>query len=173
MIDFKDIIAKKISVAIGIEKLEDISVEDIYKYIEIPPNEEMGDYAFPCFKLAKVLKKAPPSIAIDIKENLEIDEYIEEINIVGGYINFYINKIMLIKTVLNELAIKGEKFGASNLGDGKNIIVEYSSPNIAKPFHIGHLRNTVIGNALYKIYKYLGFNVTGINHLGDYRNSIW
>lgn len=173
MIDYKEIIAKNISNAIEIEKLEGVLEEDIYKYIEIPPNDEMGDYAFPCFKLAKVLKKSPLAIANDIKEKLDFDENIEKIEAIGGYLNFYINKLILTKQVLNDIASKGEKYGASTLGNGKNIIVEYSSPNIAKPFHIGHLRNTVIGNALYKIYNFLGYNVTGINHLGDYRNTIW
>ena len=173
MIDYKEIIAENISNAIEIEKLEGVLEEDIYKYIEIPPNDEMGDYAFPCFKLAKVLKKSPLAIANDIKEKLDFDENIEKIEAIGGYLNFYINKLILTKQVLNDIASKGEKYGASTLGNGKNIIVEYSSPNIAKPFHIGHLRNTVIGNALYKIYNFLGYNVTGINHLGDYRNTIW
>ena len=129
----------------------------------------MGDYAFPCFKLAKELKKAPPAIANDIKEKLEIEEkYIKKVEIVGGYLNFYINNNILVEEVLKEFEIKKENYGTSKVGEGKNIVIDYSSPNIAKPFHIGHLRSTVIGGALYNIYKYLGYNVTGINHLGDY-----
>ena len=162
MIDFKQIIAEKIS------KASEISENEIYSYIEIPPNSEMGDYAFPCFKLAKALKKAPPVIAGEFKEKIELDENIEKVEIAGGYLNFYINKLKLAETVLTEIDEKGEKYGATNIGKDQNIIVEFSSPNIAKPFHIGHLRNTVIGNALYNIYKFLGYNVTGINHLGDY-----
>ena len=162
MIDFKQIIAEKIS------KASEISENEIYSYIEIPPNSEMGDYAFPCFKLAKALKKAPPVIAGELKEKIELDENIEKVEIAGGYLNFYINKLKLAETVLTEIDEKGEKYGATNIGKDQNIIVEFSSPNIAKPFHIGHLRNTVIGNALYNIYKFLGYNVTGINHLGDY-----
>lgn len=162
MIDFKQIIAEKIS------KASEISENEIYSYIEIPPNSEMGDYAFPCFKLAKALKKAPPVIAGELKEKIELDENIEKVEIAGGYLNFYINKLKLAETVLTEIDEKGEKYGKANIGKGQNIIVEFSSPNIAKPFHIGHLRNTVIGNALYNIYKFLGYNVTGINHLGDY-----
>lgn len=165
MIDFKKIIAEKIYSAIN---LDDIKEEDIYKYIEIPPNKDMGDYAFPCFNLAKTLRKAPPVIANDIKEKLVLDENIDNVQVVGGYLNFYINKLKISEIVLNEINDKGVNFGSSSLGQGKNIIVEYSSPNIAKPFHIGHLRNTVIGSALYNIYKFLGYNVTGINHLGDY-----
>ena len=178
MIDFKQIIADKIYEAIKKEynenneiDIDSIDANEIYKFIEVPPNKEMGDYAFPCFKLAKLLRKAPPVIANEIKEKIEVnedDEFIEKCEIAGGYLNFYINKIKLTETVLKEISDKSENYGSSNIGKNKNIIVEYSSPNIAKPFHIGHLRNTVIGNALYKIYKYLGYNVTGINHLGDY-----
>ena len=162
MIDFKQIIAEKIS------KASEISENEIYSYIEIPPNSEMGDYAFPCFKLAKSLKKAPPVIAGELKEKIELDGNIEKVEMAGGYLNFYINKLKLAETVLTEIYEKGEKYGATNIGKDQNVIVEFSSPNIAKPFHIGHLRNTVIGNALYNIYKFLGYNVTGINHLGDY-----
>lgn len=165
MINFKEIIANKISKVTKIEKTE------LEKYIETPKDTKNGDYSFPCFILAKKLKKAPPIIANEIKENIEKedieDKNIEKIEVVGGYLNFFINKEFLIKEVLEEVS-NTEEYGKSEIGQGKNIIVEYSSPNIAKPFHIGHLRTTLIGNALYKIYKYLGYNVTGINHLGDY-----
>ena len=163
MIDFKEEIAKKIAEVVQLDKNE------LMQYIEIPPNAELGDYAFPCFKLAKTLRKAPPMIATEIKENIAIDgKIIEKIDVVGGYLNIYINKETLIKTTLGEVASKKEEYGSSNLGDGKNVVIEYSSPNIAKPFHIGHLRTTVIGGALYKIYKCLGYNVIGINYLGDW-----
>ena len=162
MVNFKELIAEKIAAVTEIEK------EEILGYIEIPPNDEMGDFAFPCFKLAKVLRKAPNMIAEDLKSKIEIDKNIVKIEIVGGYLNFYINKLLLAETVLNEINNKKDDFGKTEYGKGKNIIVEYSSPNIAKPFHIGHLRNTVIGSALYNIYKFLEFNTTGINHLGDY-----
>lgn len=162
MIQFKKEIAKEISKATEIEQNE------IEGYIEIPKDQNNGDYAFPCFRLAKTLKKAPQAIAEEIKEKIEIDNnVIERIEVLGGYINFYINKKLLAKEVLEEIANKKE-YGKSEIGKGKNIIVEYSSPNIAKPFHIGHLRTTLIGNSLYRIYKYLGYNTTGINHLGDY-----
>ena len=163
MVEIKEIIAQEISKATDIEK------EEIKKYIEIPANEENGDYAFPCFKLAKTLKKAPQIIATEIKEKIEIDSnWIQKIEVVGGYINFYINTNTLAKEVLTEIENKKEEYGSSEKGKGKNIIVEYSSPNIAKEFHIGHLRTTVIGAAFYNIYKYLGYNTIGINHLGDY-----
>ena len=162
MIDFKKKIAEKISKTVNIEK------EEIETYIEKPIDNKNGDYAFPCFRLAKELKKAPPIIANEIKEKIELDtSIIEDVQVVGGYLNFYINKETITKEVLKEIS-KTEKYGKTNIGNGKNIVVDYSSPNIAKPFHIGHLRSTVIGGALYNIYKYLGYNVTGVNHLGDY-----
>ena len=162
MIDFKSIIAKAIAKVVDIDEVE------IKKSIEKPKGTENGDYAFPCFRLAKELHKAPPMIANDIKENIQVEgNQITKIEVAGGYLNFFINKEILVKEVLNEMATNDE-YGKSEVGNGKNIVIDYSAPNIAKPFHIGHLRSTVIGAALYKIYKYLGYNVTGINHLGDY-----
>ena len=162
MIDFKQEIAKKVAKATNLEENE------LKKYIEIPKDNANGDYAFPCFRLAKELKKAPPVIANEIKEKIEIDEKtIEKVEIAGGYLNFYINKELMTKEVLSEMS-HNENYGKSKIGKGRNIVIDYSAPNIAKPFHIGHLRSTVIGGALYKIYKYLGYNVTGVNHLGDY-----
>ena len=163
MIDFKTEIARAISKVINIDE------KQLKTYIEIPPNSELGDYAFPCFKLAKDLHKAPPAIAEDIKENIQLDEsIIEKIEIVGGYLNIYINKESLVQSVLKEIYNKKEKYGSSNIGEGKNVIIDYSAPNIAKPFHIGHLRSTVIGGALYKIYNFLGYHSVGINYLGDW-----
>jgi len=163
MINFKTEIAKAIS------KITEIEVKELESYIEIPPNSDLGDYAFPCFKLAKALRKAPPMIAHEIKEKIDLDEnLIEKIDIVGGYLNIYINKETLVSNVLKEVAAKQENYGSSNLGQGKNVVIDYSAPNIAKPFHIGHLRSTVIGGALYKIYNFLGYNSVGINYLGDW-----
>ena len=162
MINFKKIIAEAISKIINKDAIE------LETYVEVPKESNNGDYAFPCFRLAKDLKKAPPIIADDIKAKIEIDEkQISNIEVVGGYLNFFVNKEAIATEVLNEVA-QAEEFGKSTIGTGKNIVIDYSSPNIAKPFHIGHLRSTVIGGALYKIYKHLGYNVTGINHLGDY-----
>ncbi len=162
MVDFKRIVAEKIA------KAAELDVEEIYSYIEIPPNQEMGDYAFPCFKLAKTLRKAPPVIATELKEKIEEDNNIKSVDIAGGYLNFYINKLELVKNVLEEINLKQETYGSNESGKDKTIVIDYSSPNIAKPFHIGHLRNTVIGSALYKTYKYLGYNTISVNHLGDY-----
>ena len=159
--DFKQIIAKQIS------KTIDINEEELESYIETPKDSKNGDYAFPCFRLAKELRKAPPAIANEIKEKIEEVEEIEKIEVAGGYLNFFISKTILAKEVLEEIS-KAEQYGKSEIGKEKNIVIDYSAPNIAKPFHIGHLRSTVIGGALYNIYKYLGYNVTGVNHLGDY-----
>ena len=105
---------------------------------------------------------------MDIKEKIECDNsVITKIDVIGGYLNFYINKELIAKEVLKEIA-QNERYGSSQIGNGKNIVIDYSAPNIAKPFHIGHLRSTVIGNSLYKTYKFLGYNCIGINHLGDY-----
>lgn len=165
MKNFKQIIAKQISDIIKIDEKE------LEQYIETPKDTKNGDYSFPCFKLAKELKKAPQIIATEIKEKLEAEtskeETIDKIDVAGAYINFYINKKELAEEVLKEIE-NTEQYGKSEIGKGKNIIVEYSAPNIAKPFHIGHLRTTLIGNSLYRVYKYLGYNTTGINHLGDY-----
>ena len=160
MIDLKEEIAEKIS--------KIINVKIAREYIETPPDSNMGDYAFPCFRLAKDLKKSPQLIAEEIKNKIETDNIIEKIETASGYLNFYINKLELSKIVLNEIASKKEQYGSSLIGNGKNVVIDYSAPNIAKPFHIGHLRSTVIGGALYRIYKFLGYNSIGINHLGDY-----
>ena len=161
MTNFKQIIAKQIS------EITNIDIKTLESYIEIPKDTKNGDYAFPCFRLAKELKKAPPIIAQEIKDKIELTKDIEKVEVVGGYLNFYINKQELAEEVLKEIASE-KQYGKSEVGKGKNIVIDYSCPNIAKTFHIGHLRSTVIGGALYNIYKYLGYNVTGINHLGDY-----
>ena len=162
MINLKEEIAKKIS------EIIEMNAKDLEEYIEIPKDSEMGDYAFPCFRLAKELKKAPPLIANEIKEKIQLDENIEKIETVGGYLNFYINPLVLIKNVLAEIDEKKQDYGKVDIGKGRNVIIDYYSPNIAKPFHIGHLRSTVIGGALYKIYNFLGYNSVGINFLGDW-----
>ncbi len=164
--NYKNEIAKRINAITNVE------VSSLEEYIEIPPNTELGDFAFPCFKLAKELRKAPPAIATELKEQLTEDEVISKIDVVGGYLNFFINKSAFAKNVVTEVLVKGDDFGKSDIGAGKNIVIDYSSPNIAKPFHIGHLRTTVIGGALYNMYKAVGYNVIGINHLGDWGMGI-
>ena len=162
MLDFKKEIANSIAKAVELDS------EELYSFIEVPKDSVNGDYAFPCFKLAKELRKSPMAIAEEIKEKIQLNnDVIEKVDVVSGYLNFFINKNKLAEEVVNELKNNVE-YGKSNIGNGKNIVIDYSAPNIAKPFHIGHLRSTVIGGALYKIYKYLGYNTIGVNHLGDY-----
>ncbi len=159
--DYKKYIAERI-------KLDGVEEDEIYSSIALPPNSEMGDYALPCFKFAKVLRKSPAIIAEDLKSAYITDDVISEVSAINGYLNFKVNKIGLTKAVLNDIITEGAKYGSSVVGSGKTICIDYSSVNIAKPFHIGHLSTTVIGGALYKLYKFLGYNVVGINHLGDY-----
>ena len=128
----------------------------------------MGDYAFPCFRLAKALRKAPQMIAADIAGRISGNEAFEKVENVNAYVNFFINRAFFAGQVIDEVNEKGDAYGRSDIGKGRKVIVEYSSPNIAKPFHIGHIRSTVIGNAIYKLYDAVGFDVTRINHLGDY-----
>lgn len=159
--DYKQYIAERLNVA-------GVSAEEIYTAIALPPNSEMGDYALPCFKFAKVLRKSPVAIAEDLKNSFVCDGVISEVSAVNGYLNFKINKIGLAAATLKNVLSAGENYGSAQIGKGKTICIDYSSVNVAKPFHIGHLSTTVIGGALYKIFKYLGYNVVGINHLGDY-----
>lgn len=163
MIDFKQTIAELLSAHI-----EDMSTEEIYDTLEYPKHEDMGDYAFPCFKLAKVFRKAPNMISADLVESIGNHDFFENIEAVAAYINFKIDKAVFAKSVLETVAEEGDAFGATNIGDNKNLIVEFSSVNIAKAFHMGHIRSTMIGNALYKIFDFLGYNAISINHLGDY-----
>lgn len=163
MQDFKIAIANCLK-----EKIEDLTLEEIVALIEVPPNKEMGDFAFPCFKLAKVFRKAPNMIAADLAENIEAKGAISKVMPLGGYVNFFVNKSQLAETVINDVLTKKEKYGHTDLGQDKAVVIDFSSPNIAKPFHIGHIRTTVIGNALYKIYDSQGYNVVRVNHLGDY-----
>ena len=162
MINFKEKIAEKLGEIVEIDKKELLS------YIEVPKDNKNGDYSFPCFRLAKELKKAPQIIADEIKEKIDLEGTgIEKVEVIGGFLNFFVNKNEIAKEVLNEI-VNREEYGRAKIGEGRNIVIDYSAPNIAKPFHIGHLRSTVIGGALSNIYKFLGYNVTGINHLGDY-----
>lgn len=153
------------------DKLAELTVLDrtiIEKALETPPDEKLGDLAFPCFPLAKTMRKAPPLIAQELSEKLSSDELIERVDAVGGYLNFFYNRGAYINDTITAARKAGEDWGKSNLGDGKTVLVEYSSPNIAKPFHIGHLFSTAVGNSLARIYKFLGYNVESLNHLGDW-----
>ena len=159
--DYKKYIAQKI-------KVDGVSEEEVASAITLPPDFSMGDYALPCFRFAKVLRKSPVQIAETLAKTIDADDVICEITPVNGYLNFKINKVGLARETLEEIARKGEKYGSSDVGAGKVVCIDYSSVNIAKPFHIGHLSTTVLGSALYKIYNFLGYKAVGINHLGDY-----
>ncbi|MDU1213389.1 arginine--tRNA ligase [Finegoldia magna] len=161
MINFKDELKK---IILGFDT--GLTEEEISDLIEIPPNSDMGDYAFPVFKLAKTFRKAPNLIAEELAQKAFENEYIKKIANVGPYVNFFVNNSKLVESVLTE-AVKDD-FGSSHIGVGKNVVFDFSSTNIAKPFHIGHLRSTVIGNAIRNIMKYQGFNTTGVNYIGDY-----
>ncbi|WP_066645612.1 arginine--tRNA ligase [Christensenella timonensis] len=160
--DLKTALAEKIANAAGMQG------DQVLEMLETPPDPKMGDAALPCFKLAKVLKKAPPAIAQEIAENIEKPDFVSEIQVAGGYLNFFYDRTYYAQSVLSEVSAAGENWGRSDIGDNKTIVIDYSSVNIAKPFHIGHLSSTAIGSALYKINKYLGYNVVGVNHLGDW-----
>ena len=162
MLDFKEKISEEIS------KITKIDKNELYEYIEMPSDNKMGDYAFPCFRLAKKMKKSPQIIANELKDGISLGNEFEKVEVINGYINFFVNNKKLVENVLEEVEEKRENYGSSEIGEGKNIVIDYSSPNIAKPFHIGHLRTTILGNSLYKMYKFLNYNCVGINHLGDW-----
>ncbi|WP_138159790.1 arginine--tRNA ligase [Peptoniphilus catoniae] len=166
MVNFKDEIVKILDEKLN-EESQVVSIEEIANSIEVPPNYEMGDFAFPVFFLAKIYRKNPAVIAKEIAESIK-SEYFEKIESKSAYINFFINKNKLSETILNEIKERKEDYGKPGIGAGKNVVVEYSSPNIAKPFHIGHIRSTVIGDSIKRIYDFLGYNTISYNHLGDY-----
>lgn len=142
-----------------------IDINDII--IEYPSNPEMADYAVPCFGYAKILKKSPFEVATSIKETLNNDWY-ERVDVVGGYLNVFINKKKLLNHIINEIKNKGNSYGSNTDGENKTVVLDYSAPNIAKPFGVGHLRSTVIGNALKNLFQKNGYKTVSINHLGDY-----
>lgn len=159
--NFKEHVIEKI---VG---LTDLEREVVEKSLETPPEEKMGDLAFPCFPLARVMRKAPPLIAKDLAEKLGNDEFIERAEAAGGYLNIFFNRAAFEAQTINAVNAS-DKWGSSDEGKGKVVLVEYSSPNIAKPFHIGHLFSTAVGNSLARIYKHLGYEVQSLNHLGDW-----
>lgn len=159
--DYKKLIGEKISKVTGIEG------EKIERLIEIPPKAEMGDYAFPCFILAKELKKAPNVIANEIKEKIDGEEF-EEVKVLGPYLNFFLKKGAFVKGIVEEVMGKGDDYGKSYSGNKRTILIDYSSPNVAKPFSVALMFTTALGNSLYRLHKFEDYNTIGINHLGDY-----
>lgn len=158
----------KLEIAYLLQQVTGVPQQEIVNAIETPPNKDMGDFAYPCFKLAKQFKKAPALIAQELSEKIVKPDFIQEIKIQNAYINFFVSKEVYVKEVLEKVLCENEKYGDSSVGKGKTIVIDYSSPNIAKPFHVGHLRSTVIGNALYQIFETLGYHCEGVNHLGDW-----
>ncbi|MGI6569782.1 MAG: arginine--tRNA ligase [Caldicoprobacterales bacterium] len=145
-----------------------LETRQIYDMLEIPPNPDMGDLALPCFKLSKTLRKSPVQIAQELASAIPQNEHVNKVESLSGYLNFFLNRDKFTGSILTYILKAGASFGASDLGKGKNIVIDYSSPNIAKPFHVGHLRSTSIGNSLYRIFEFMGYNCIGINYLGDW-----
>jgi len=148
--------------------IEPLDSQQIFDILELPPNPEMGDLALPCFKLSKIMRRSPVQIAQELAEKLQVSEYIDKVEAVSGYLNIFFNKSAFIKEVLESAIKEKDKYGSQDVGKGKTVVIDYSAPNIAKPFHVGHLRSTVIGNSLYKIFEFMGYNCVGVNHLGDW-----
>lgn len=159
--DYKKLVAERIKAHV------DLELEVIEKLIEIPPRSEMGDFAFPCFQLSKVMRKAPNMIATELAAQMDKEGF-EKIENLGPYLNFFVNKVAFSKNIIEKILLEKDNYGASNDGAGENVVVEYSSPNIAKPFHVGHLFTTAIGHSLYKMLSFEGYNPIRINHLGDW-----
>ncbi len=159
--DYKTHIAQKL-------KIDGVSTEEIAGFITATPSQDMGDYALPCFRFAKTMRKAPVIIAEQLASEFETDDVITEVKAVNGYLNFTVNRRGFCERTVKQILNEGARFGASDQGNGKTVCIDYSSINIAKPFHIGHLSTTVLGSSLYKIYNFLGYKAVGINHLGDY-----
>lgn len=155
-------------IAAALAAATNLPAGELSAMLETPPNPEMGDYALPCFKLAKAMRKAPPAIAEMLKNESAFPEFVARVEVVGGYLNFFIDRAVFVREALVPVLSLGAAFGSSDEGAGRAVCIDYSSINIAKPFHIGHLSSTVIGHALYNIFNFLGYKAVGINHLGDW-----
>ena len=161
--DFRKTVATKVSEATGLD------FETVNRLIEIPPQEDMGDFAFPCFTLAKTMHKAPNMIASDLSADERVkDSCFSRVEAKGPYLNFFVDRGEYARAILSEVMKNGTDYGSSEEGAGKTVVVEYSSPNIAKPFHVGHAFTTILGHSLARIYEKLGYSVVRMNHLGDY-----
>lgn len=151
-----------------LQKEIDLPETELDRLIEIPSDSTLGDFALPCFAFAKTLRKAPQMISQELQSKLDVEPYFEKVEAVGPYLNFFISKDSLLQSLKEKVEIEKEEFGKSDIGQNRNVVIDYSSTNIAKPFHIGHIRSTLIGNAIYRIANRLGYNAVGVNHLGDY-----
>ncbi len=163
MLDYRRALAELLAQTIGSD------ADALYPLLEVPPQSDLGDYAFPCFKLAKTMRKAPAQIATEIAGKLsDKPPYLERIEVAGPYLNFFLDTSIYTADVLRTLLLSEGDFAKKNLGRGETVIVEYSSPNIAKPFHVGHAFTTILGESIKRIYAHLGYKSLGFNHLGDY-----
>jgi len=145
-----------------------LDADEFQRALEVPPSVQLGDYAFPCFPLAKILRKAPQAIAAELAAAFQPTPLVKEARASGPYVNFFVDRVAYSHAGLGTIIEQDTRYGRSAEGEGKTVVIDYSSPNIAKPFGVGHLRSTVIGNALYRIYDHLGYRVMRINHLGDW-----
>ncbi len=144
-----------------------LSADEIFAMLEYPPDSSMGDIALPCFRLSRTLRKAPPMIAAALAENVSCEEF-SSVRADGGYLNFKISPTAFAKRVANDIFMSGDRYGSPACGEGKTVVLDYSSPNVAKPFHIGHLGTTVIGHSLKLLHEFAGYKCIGINYLGDW-----
>ena len=169
MLNFKSTLSQALSCAISkISPETELTGSELAAMLEYPPSKDMGDLAFPCFKLSKALRKAPPVIASLISEAMDKVSFLSKTEVVGGYLNFFIDDAYFTDGILDKVISEGDDYGRSDSGKGKTLVIDYSSPNVAKPFHIGHLGTTVIGHSLKKLHEFCGWNSVGINHLGDW-----
>jgi arginyl-tRNA synthetase len=163
MENYKHTIAELIA-----SQLDGMETADVKEMLEYPPNPQMGDLSMPCFKLSKTMRKSPIAIAEELQRNMPVHDAVERVEATAGYLNIFLKQTTFAKTVLAEVISANERYGSQDIGQGRKIVIDFSSPNIAKHFHIGHLRSTMIGNALYQIFSFLGYECVGVNHLGDW-----
>ncbi|MDE3257986.1 MAG: arginine--tRNA ligase [Gemmatimonadota bacterium] len=146
----------------------DMPHDEVRSLVEVPPKPEMGDYALPCFRFAKTLRKAPNQIARDLGVSIRPGGRIARVRAEGPYLNFYVSQTEFVRETLSEILARRGEFGQSDVGAGKTVVIDFSSPDVSKPFTIAHIRSTAIGNSLCRLYRATGWNVIGINHLGDW-----
>ena len=168
MLEIKQIIGRAVADAVKVMKPDaELDAQTVEGMLEYPPDAKMGDLALPCFKLSKLLRSAPVKIAAELSERLSVD-VVARAEAVNGYLNIFLDPSVLSRRVAAKVLEKGDRYGAPDLGQGKTVVLDYSSPNLAKPFHIGHLGTTVIGHSLKKLHEFAGYRCVGINYVGDW-----